>query len=203
MICPHCNKETQMLVSGTFGRRCPECRPPVPVAGLMDVQEWASKEINHPEVLLFGSEREASDFCENHIKPRMTQGEAMRWANDFGMPVGEMDFSMFPLVAGSDGQCAFGCATDHPCTQRGTYRSKKSQWLFWCDEHAADFRATEVERISDEGQPEPVLRWKHEPNEPYCSCDFPSIWTAFPHECGNCGKLLPNAEVTDAKHSVD
>jgi hypothetical protein len=35
------------------------------------------------------------------------------------------------------------------------------------------------------------LRWHHEPGEPKCSCEYPSIYIGFPSECRTCMRLLP------------
>jgi len=32
--------------------------------------------------------------------------------------------------------------------------------------------------------------YKHPEGQPLCSCDWPSIWYAWPHECRNCGRIL-------------
>lgn len=37
----------------------------------------------------------------------------------------------------------------------------------------------------------PDLCWRHQPDEPRCNCEFPKIWTVYPHECQNCMRLLP------------
>ena len=38
--------------------------------------------------------------------------------------------------------------------------------------------------------------YHHPEGQPLCSCDWPSIWYAWPHECRNCGRILVKQNAT-------
>lgn len=42
----------------------------------------------------------------------------------------------------------------------------------------------------------PPKRWRHEQGEHRCKCRFPRLWSAYPSECHNCMRMLPDIDLS-------
>jgi len=41
--------------------------------------------------------------------------------------------------------------------------------------------------------------YEHPEGQPLCACDWPQVWLSWPHECRNCGRIIPSPSNVDVE----